>query len=227
MLTLVLSNQVTADSPRAEISKIVVKGATTVGMLVVTATTAAFGSSELEEWVDKKFDAEKLKQYEGYDGKVAMYSLDVTLDGDAISGLFGLTHPNIYFVIDIQGQDKYILPDIEYSFKGGRILKSFLAKNYKPGSNIQITIYDSDATSNAIFNNLLRTKITAEGGISTNGAVPIKAEAAVSGNIQLIKDGQTLVLDAPEIISSVIGTAPKEKDKFFEAKGKLLSLIHI
>jgi hypothetical protein len=212
MLALIISNQ-TISSPKVEIGKKIVKFG---GALMATATSFAHAGNELEEWIDKKFDVKRLKQYEGYDGKVAKYSLDVDLDGDAVSEFFGFIHPDIYFVIDIEGQGKFILPDVEYSFKGGQIMRSFLANNYKPGSKIKIDILDSDETSNAMLNNFLRTKVTANGEINVNDAVRLSSSAS----IQLVQDGQTLVLNAPDTIYSGTVFTPKE-GAFFEAKGEI------
>lgn len=223
VLAMMLSNEVPA-SFKSEVGQSMIK----VVALTVAAMSTALATSEYEEWINKTLDYEKLKEYKGYDGKAAMYSLDVNLD-KSIGGFFS-GYPDVFFVVRIEGEGEYIAPYIEYGFKGGRILKSLLATNYKPGSKIQVIVYDSDSTSNEILNNLFKTKIYASGNFSIGGVVSV--ELSTSG-IQIIRDEQKLMIDAPDLIASVIFDTPKDGDYFvgqgsFEDKnGKQIGSIEI
>ena len=176
-LTMMLSNEVPA-SARSDIGWGVIK----IAAVTYSSVTMAFTGSEFEKWIKTTLDYKELKKYKGYDGKAAMYSLDVTLKPKV--GFFS-SDPDVYFTINIEGQGEYIVPYIEYGFKGGNILKSVLAPNCKPGSKIQVIAYDSDSTSNEILNNIFKTKVNANAKFSVGSVIPV--ELSTSGRIQLIR----------------------------------------
>ena len=202
-----LANQAIA-SLTSEVGKNIGKNIASTIALTAGALMTAQASEEYQKIINTELSPEEIKAIRGYDDKSAIYTMDIQLVD--LSGIF--SSPDIYVVLDIEGGGKFISPYIEHSFKGGRFLRTIHAKNNIPGSKVQISIYDSDADSNEMFNNLLRTSFHAE----ANFAVPVPVSISASG-IQIVKDGQTLTLNAPDVISTVTFKTPDE-DVIFGSK---------
>jgi len=151
----------------------------------------------------------------------AIYSLYFSLNGDVSSVMWAdiFSKPDIFAVVQIEGQGTFLVPDIHNEYAGQPILENIVAKNATPGARILVHILDDDSLSDAIWNSILQSRVsyrvTSEISCTTFARVNVEA----SGQIRLLD--RNMVIDAPDYIATAEFTAPSSPDGRWLANGIL------
>jgi len=162
----------------------------------------------------------------------AIYSLYFSLNGDVSSVMWADTFskPDIFAVVQIEGQGTFLIPDIQQDYSGQPILENVIAKNATPGARILVHILDDDCLSNTIWNQILQSRIdyrvTSENwikrfilfhGIQATTFARLNFET--SGSLRLLD--RNMVIDKPDYIATAEFTAPSSPDGRWLANGIL------
>lgn len=185
------------------------------------ATSLANGAEAYAIEKEKLSVAERIKQ-QGVDPRDgAIFSTYFTLNNDASSVYWAdmVSKPDIYMIVSIEGRGDYLIPKYVREYAGQPILENIITKKIEPGRRIIISILDEDWTSDAIWNSVLRTKVSFAVGANINVSEPINASIGTSGTIQLID--RQVTLDSPEFIAVAEFISPDTDESVWVADGVL------
>jgi hypothetical protein len=143
----------------------------------------------------------------------AIYSLHLNLDyhSHAIYWARWFTKPDLFAVIQFEGQNPYVIPDIERKFHGEPIQWTVLQKHAAKGQRIVIQILDDHTASNEIWNSILQSKVTFHHGDITFDK---SLSASWDGEIQVALLDKKVTIAPPTHIAYAEFRAPPTNDKW-------------
>lgn len=130
------------------------------------------------------------------------------------------TNPDLFFVVDIEGQGSKLVPQIHYNYRGEPVLDVIVSETVPPGSRIVVRVIDDDTSSDLIWNNILKTRVTLSVTPEVKATQFVSIRASASGQIALLDRSATL--DAPDFIASAEFIVPKTDDGLWVADAKLI-----
>lgn len=132
----------------------------------------------------------------------AAYSLTFQLNRADMQWVRIWGWPDIFPLIQIEGDGQYILPEIIYNYEGSRIIWNFKIKKIPPGRLISIYILDDHSGSNQMWNNILRTHLKFDLGANSELSLGITASCDASGEIHLLESDT--VISGPKMIANYV-----------------------
>jgi len=198
---------------------------------VITLLTGAAAAKALENSAEAKVvyeEQDKILQQLRSQGLTeeapAIYSLYFSLNGDASSVYWAdiLNKPDIITLVQIEGQGNYLVPDIANEYAGQPFLETIVNREAPAGRRIIVHVLDDDSFSNAIWNNLLQTRVNfslrGEGGAVAAQAM-FRADVEANGHIQLLDKNMTI--DTYDYIATAEFIVPTSPDGRWVADGVL------
>ena len=151
----------------------------------------------------------------------AIYSLYFSLSGDVSSVMWAdiFSKPDIFAVVQIEGQGTFLIPDIQQDYGGQPILENVVAKNATPGARILVHILDDDCLSNEIWNKILQSRIDYRVTTDIQATTFARVNVETSGSLRLLD--RNMVIDPPDYIATAEFTAPSSPDGRWLANGIL------
>lgn len=213
------------------------KAAVTVvtGIFAVQATGEAVAQADIVQEKDSILESLK-SQGIAFDDP-AIYSLYFDLNSDATSVYWAdiVSKPDVFALIQIEGEGEYVLPQISNEYSGQPILDRIVRPEIQAGRKIIIHFMDDDTLSNEIWNSILQSKVNyridlnadassqekSHSSGSTSSAVGLmKVSISANGTIQLLNSKQ--IVDAQDYIASMEFTVPASPDGRWLANAKII-----
>lgn len=151
----------------------------------------------------------------------AVYSVQFALNKNAKAvywaRLWGW--PNIFPLLQVEGDKQYVVPEIFYNYQGGTIIWTFKVAKIPGKRAVSIFILDDHSTSNEIWNNILKTRwnvnlsgnaqqdLNGQFGV-THVTAGMTASVTATGSIQLLDKSITISGPKPICNYSVITPDP-------------------
>lgn len=164
----------------------------------------------------------------------SIYSVNFSFDRVAWSDFW--SRPDVFLVLEVEGGEKLLIPDIEYDWDYGPKVYSFRCPTLRPGSRCVLRLYDDDAATDAMWKTIMATAVdweasaVAEPGTliapPLRGLVAMQMKAAAGGKLQLLTPAQAsaLVLDAPDAMAVATFTVPNDRpEQAWEMRGQFRS----
>ena len=127
-------------------------------------------------------------QYELDNAKASVYWADI------------FSKPDPFVTVSIAGLGEYVGPHMITDYQSGLIIENIVIPEAIGSRDLVVYIYDSDSTSDLIWNNILQTAVTFT--VTANKVLYARrVDWTASGTIQLIQDGQHIDLDSPDGIA--------------------------
>jgi len=127
-------------------------------------------------------------QYELDNAQASVYWADI------------FSKPDPFVTVAIAGLGEYVGPHMITDYQSGPIIENILIPEAIGSRDLVVYIYDSDSTSDLIWNNILQTAVTFT--VTANKVLYARrVDWTASGRIQLIQDGQHIELDSPDGIA--------------------------
>ena len=159
LLAAILALPLSASAQKARVQGQALKWIFTLVTGAAAAKAAGNADQAHAVFVQKDAIATKLKSQglDTTDG--AIYSLYFTLNGDVSSVMWAdiFSKPDIFVVVQIEGDGTYIIPDIHNEYAGQPIIENLFRKAIPAGRKILVHILDDDSVSDDIWNNILQT----------------------------------------------------------------------
>lgn len=128
--------------------------------------------------------------------------------------------PDLFFVVDIEGQGTKLVPQIHYNYKGEPVLDVVVSKSVRPGSRVVLRVIDDDTTSDTIWNSILKTRVNLSVTPRVQATQFISVQANANGQIAL--PDRNARLDAPDFVAFAQFTVPETDDGLWVADAKLI-----
>ncbi len=171
-----------------------------------------------EQFKDEDAILTKLRS-QGLDAnKSSIYSIYFSTSGGVWADFW--TRPDLFFVVDIEGQSSQLVPQIRYNYRGEPVLDVLFADTVRPGSRVVVRILDDDTSSDAIWNSILKTRAHLSVTPEVNATKFVSLQANASGQLTLLDD--TVIIDAPDFIAAASFAVPETKDGRWVADAKLV-----
>jgi hypothetical protein len=170
----------------------------------VAAANADAANIEQTEAEAKLSHAREQLRKQGADiYQTAVYSLSVNLKRDVSSVYWAdiFSKPDVFAVVFIEGQQRFLIPEINNEYSGQPLLMHVLARNAPPGSRIVVHLYDDDSGSDAAWNAILQSRVAYNIGFVLPAFAGVPLRGDVSGSLQLLD--KPIILDAPDLIGSL------------------------
>ena len=156
LLTLLCATQpapVQAQNAKANAVQTIVKVLTGLG----AAESLRRSGQSYEQYKQETAILSELRN-QGIDAnKSSIYSVYLSTSGGFLADFW--TFPDLFFVVDIEGQGTQLVPQIWREYRGEPVLGTVIAKTVRPGSRLVIRLFDDDTSSDVIWNNILKTRI--------------------------------------------------------------------
>lgn len=130
------------------------------------------------------------------------------------------SHPDLFFVVDIEGQGTKLVPQIRYNYRGGPVLDVVVADTVRPGSRVVVRVFDDDTSSDAMWNSILQTRVHLSVTPEINATQFVSVTSYVSGQIALIDSN--VVINSPDFIAAAEFTVPETLDGRWVAEAQLI-----
>lgn len=130
------------------------------------------------------------------------------------------TDPDLFFVVDIEGQGSKLVPQIHYNYSGEPVLDVIVSEAVRPGSRIVVRVIDDDTSSDTIWNNILQTRANVSVTPKVQATRFVSIQANASGQISLLDRSATL--DAPDFVASAEFIVPQTDNGLWVADAKLI-----
>lgn len=193
---------------------------------VVTVLTAA-GAAEslrrsahdLERFQKEDAILQDLKKQNVSTSNSAIYSVYLKTTGGYWADLF--SKPDFFLLVDIEGKGTFLVPQIRWNHAASTpILEKILSEHVSAGSRVVVRVMDDDTTSDAIWNQILKTRVNfrLSGGVALTKY--ISATAAAGGTLQLLES--KTVMDAPETVATAEFVVPESQDGVWFMNGQLI-----
>jgi hypothetical protein len=204
----------------------------------IKVTTKAFKSKEVQKWVggiaaaaftakaaeaktlyDSKDEIIKALEAKGVDTRHgAQYCLAFKIDPNVSDRIF--FRPNVFAIIQIEGQGDYVPASIAYKYEGQPHLVCFYALEAKPGQKIFIHLMDEKRFFTSVWEELLKTKIILNfNGNNIVQLMPIDITGQV--NIQFVNE-DFKVTNYGYLATAEI-TVPESEDGVWQSESELLT----
>jgi hypothetical protein len=183
----------------------------------------AFGNADQAHAVFQQKDAiaARLKN-QGVDPiNGAVFSLYFTLNGDVSSVYWAdiINKPDIYALVQIEGDGDYLVPAIQYEYAGQPIIENLFHRIVPAGRRILVHIMDDDSFSNTVWNNILQTSVSYNVTADVSCKPFLKAKVEAGGKVRLLD--RNMELDAADYIATAEFTAPNTQEDRWVANGVL------
>lgn len=169
------------------------------------------GTTEMGQWSEEREYAESIEASLKRQGCVVrgagVYSCLFKTDAGYWADIF--SKPDVFIVVDIEGQGSFLVPRIHNSYSGYQILEHVVAGRTSPGDRIVVRVYDDDSGGDAVWNTIAQTSIDYEftAGVCAKGIL-VKGQA--DGSLRVLD--QSIVIDPPDYIASVLFEVPSSDD---------------
>ncbi len=194
-----------------------------VKMLVGSAAAGAIANGvEAESIQEQKMSVVDRIRQQGVDPRVgAIFSTYFTLNNnaDAVYWADVFSKPDVYIIVAIEGQGEYLIPKYTSEYAGQPLMTNIIAKQIAPGRKVAVYILDEDTTSDTVWNNLLKTRVSFNAAADVEVYKPIDVTLSASGTVQLVD--RYVTLDAPEFIAYAEFIAPDTDESVWAADGIL------
>ncbi len=179
----------------------------------------ADGARSVHKQKDSVVQNLKAQGIDATDG--AIFSLYFSLNGDVSSVMWAdiFSKPDIFAIVQIEGQGTFLIRDIHNDYGGQPILNSVIAKNALPGARILVHILDDDNLSDTIWNQILQSRVNYRVTTEISCTTFARANIETSGGIRLLD--RNMVIDAPDYIATAEFRAPNSQDGRWLAHGVL------
>jgi hypothetical protein len=170
--------------------------------LVVTLFTGAAAAKSLEnaaeaEGVHKQqstiIDNLESQGIDPTDGTIYSAYLQLDKNASAIYWERWIGWPNIFIVVQIEGQGTFLLPRIDMSYQGQPMLENIIAKNAFPGAKVIVLVLDDYNFENQIWNSILQTKINFNVTANVSALKALQLNGQADGSLQLL-DGNAVII---------------------------------
>lgn len=128
--------------------------------------------------------------------------------------------PDLFFIVDIEGQGSKLVPQIHYNYRGEPVLDVVVSKSVPSGSRIVVRVIDDDTTSDTIWNNILKTRVNLSVTPAVHATQFVSVQATANGQIALLD--QNTSIDAVDFIASAQFVVPETEDGLWVADAKLI-----
>lgn len=156
---------------------------------------------------------------EGVDAnKSSIYSVYFSTSGGVWADFW--THPDLFFVVDIEGQGSQLVPQIRYNYRGEPVLDVVVAETVRPGSRVVVRVLDDDTSSDAMWNSILKTRAHLSVTPEVNATKFVSLKANARGQLTLLD--QNVIIDAPDFIAAASFTVPETTDGRWVADAQLI-----
>jgi hypothetical protein len=185
---------------------------------IAASSSVAIGTYKLEKYLEAKSQIAKMPDLQGYNSSAAIYSIDFNLDPkkEAVYWADIIGKPDVYVVVEIEGYGELLVPSLKTGYSGGRVLKTFVGGNIKPGSKIRISLLDDDTLGDAVWNSILKTKVSWFIGAEQQNSEVIsditkgmRMGASANGTICLLD--QKIEIDQPDLLATAEFAAPIDR----------------
>lgn len=151
----------------------------------------------------------------------AIYSLYFSLNGDASSVYWAdtLNKPDIYAVVQIEGDGTFLIPAIQNEYAGQALMNNLIHKHVSAGRRVLVHILDDDSFSDTVWNSILQSTIEYRATAEVSCRQFAGANVEASGKIRLLD--RNMQLDAPDYIASAEFSTPSSADGRWLANGTL------
>lgn len=149
MLGLVISAPIPAHARGGGVVKTLVTVLTGAG----AAEALRRSGQSYEQYKSEDAILKRLKE-QGVDAqKSSIYSVSFRTTGGRWADFW--SHPDVFFIVDIEGVGSSLVPQIHYNYRGEPVLDVVVASTVRPGSQIVVRVLDDDTTSDAMWNSIL------------------------------------------------------------------------
>jgi len=152
----------------------------------------------------------------------AIYSIYFKTNGATWSDFW--SYPDVFFYVDIEGKGSFLVPQIHEGYRGTPILGRVLAEEVAPGTRIIVRVMDDDSTSDAIWNSILKSRITLQASDTLSVTRFLPVSVAASGEFQFLDRRATM--DAPDFMAYAEFVVPETEDGVWLVDGKLYDSDH-
>jgi hypothetical protein len=130
------------------------------------------------------------------------------------------SNPDLFFIVDIEGQGSKLVPQIHYNYRGEPVLDVIVSETVRPGSRIVVRVIDDDTSSDAIWNNILKTRANLSVTPEVQATKFVSVRANANGQIALLD--RSVTLDAPDFVASAEFIVPQTDDGLWVAEANLI-----
>lgn len=126
--------------------------------------------------------------------------------------------PDLFAVIESEGGRRFLIPEIEPNWDYSRKIFNFRCPTLNADSRGVVRLYDSDATSNHIWTQVLSSRISWDASATATAGPPgwlkkfacVELNAGAGGELQLLdpSTGESLIINAPDPIAAAEFTVP-------------------
>ncbi len=183
----------------------------------------ALGNADQAHAIYQQKDAiaERLKR-QGIDPiNGAVFSIYLSLNGDVSSVYWAdiINKPDIYALVQIEGDGDYLVPAIQYEYAGQPIIENLFHKSVPAGRRVLVHIMDDDSFSNTVWNNILQSSVSYSVTTDISCSPVLKAKIEAGGKIRVLD--RNMELDAADYIASAEFTSPSTSEDRWVANGVL------
>ena len=130
------------------------------------------------------------------------------------------SHPDLFFVVDIEGQGTKLVPQIRYNYRGEPVLDVVVADIVPPGSRVVVRVLDDDTSSDVMWNSILQTRANLSVTPEVSATQFVSVTANASGQFAILD--RNVRIDAPDFIASAVFTVPETEDGRWVAEAQLI-----
>jgi hypothetical protein len=146
----------------------------------------------------------------------SVYSVAMSFDQTSWADWW--SKPDVYLVVECEGVQTVLIPEIDYNWDGSRKVYTFRCPTLPAGARGALKLFDDDSASNAIWKNILATPVQwsvtgtnhASLGLPGSGVDCLDVTMAASGVLQVLDSEQkkTFQLDPPDLVAVAEFTVP-------------------
>jgi hypothetical protein len=149
--------------------------------------------------------------------KSAIYSIYFKTTGGYWSDFF--SKPDLFFVVDIEGQGSKLVPQIHYNYQGAAVLDCVISDYVSKGKRVSIRVMDDDSLSDSVWNTILKSRLNYKIGSDLSATRFLSLSSTASGQFVLLEKSQTI--DAPDFIAQAEFIVPDSEDGTWATEAKL------
>lgn len=194
---------------RATAAKNLFKAVTTVAAALAGAESLRKSGQSFEEYRHEDEILTRLRSQGIGTTDVSILSVYFKTTGGYWSDFW--SKPDLFFVVDIEGQGTNLVPQIHYNYHGEPVLDVVVAKSLPPGTRIIVRVLDDDTYSDAMWNSILQSRVTVavKPEIQATKFVSVSA-VAIGSEIRLLD--KSVTIDAPDFIAAAEFKVPASQD---------------
>lgn len=188
---------------------------------VVTGTAAVESFGNGLELNDINLKYEKLRrQCLGVKNPV-LYSVFFTVKKGLLSKSlwadFDFSGADLFVKVSVDGNSSMIIPEIIRNYEGQQLQLNFVAEEFPPRSQVEVTILDDDSKKDVVWNEILRFRTS----FNTEHDIPAFIAMNASGSRSIKIPDAGVEINKPDHIASISFVAPNPDQKYWNADGRL------